>query len=155
MATRRQIKQYQESGYPFYKIDPFRITWGKEREAGTILSGPEITEQVLIYSSDTPDQVRKSQEIGVADVAGAIEDYLAGCAQKALEMGYTKIIVAGGETSGAVTKALGFTNFRIGDSIAPGVPVLIPLESPGIRLVLKSGNFGEEDFFLKAMQIIG
>lgn len=155
VATRRQIKQYQESGYPFYKIDPFRITWGKEREAGTILSGPEITEQVLIYSSDTPDQVRKSQEIGVADVAGAIEDYLAGCAQKALEMGYTKIIVAGGETSGAVTKALGFTNFRIGDSIAPGVPVLIPLESPGIRLVLKSGNFGEEDFFLKAMQIIG
>ena len=62
------------------------------------------------------------------------------------------MIVAGGETSGAVTKALGFSSYEIGDSVAPGVPVMIPTERPDIRLVLKSGNFGQPDFFLRALE---
>ena len=64
-----------------------------------------------------------------------------------------RIIAAGGETSGAVTKALGYQAYRIGVSVAPGVPVLIPLENPRMRLILKSGNFGQEDFFARALEI--
>ena len=66
---------------------------------------------------------------------------------------YHKIIVAGGETSGAVTTGLGYSSFYIGQEICPGVPVLIPEENRYLQLILKSGNFGSEDFFLKAMEM--
>ena len=68
--------------------------------------------------------------------------------------GCERLIVAGGETSGAVTRALGYRAFYVGASIAPGVPVLTPTENPGMRLVLKSGNFGGELFFQEAKEAI-
>jgi len=90
-----------------------------------------------------------------AEEAAALETAMADCARLALASGVTRIIVAGGETSGAVIKALGWTQFQIGESIAPGVPVLIPLENRAIRIVLKSGNFGQVDFFSRALKATG
>lgn len=73
----------------------------------------------------------------------------------ASQAGCVRFIVAGGETSGAVAKALGYRSFYIGPAVAPGVPVMIPLDSPDVRLVLKSGNFGQEGFFERALRITG
>ncbi|MBO1680928.1 nucleotide-binding domain containing protein, partial [Bittarella massiliensis (ex Durand et al. 2017)] len=70
-----------------------------------------------------------------------------------LHKGYGRIVVAGGETSGAVTKVLGYDVFEIGDSVAPGVPIMIPVQNKHIRLVLKSGNFGQVDFFTRALEM--
>ena len=58
-------------------------------------------------------------------------------------------IVAGGETSGAVTSRLGYTAFLYRSGNLPWVPVLIPEEDEHLQLILKSGNFGGKDFFLK------
>ena len=80
---------------------------------------------------------------------------LAAAAVIAKEEGVRHIIVAGGETSGAVTKALGYQAYWIGQSIAPGVPVMAPLENPEMRIVLKSGNFGQEEFFGRALTMTG
>jgi len=64
------------------------------------------------------------------------------------------LVVAGGETSGAVVQALGVRQMVIGPQIDPGVPWTharagacadVPL-----HLALKSGNFGAPDFFTKA-----
>ena len=70
-----------------------------------------------------------------------------------MEAGFTRIISAGGETSGAVTKGLGFSSYRMGESVAPGVPIMAPTQRPDIRLILKSGNFGQEDFFGRALKM--
>lgn len=70
-----------------------------------------------------------------------------------MEHGYRRLIIAGGETSGAVTKKLGLDSYQIGESVAPGVPVMIPYKRPDLRLVLKSGNFGQEDFFQRALDM--
>ena len=70
-----------------------------------------------------------------------------------MEQGWRRLIVAGGETSGAITRKLGLDSYDIGESVAPGVPVLIPPRFPGLRLVLKSGNFGQKDFFLRALDM--
>ena len=110
---------------------------------------------VLVYSSDTPERVREYQRLGAGKVAALLEGITARLARRAVEAGYTRIISAGGETSGAVTKGLGFQSYLIGPSVAPGVPVMVPAEAPGIRLVLKSGNFGGEDFFGQALEITG
>ena len=75
-------------------------------------------------------------------------------ARTAVEAGYTRIISAGGETSGAVTKALGYTAFYIGKSVAPGVPIMTPVENPTLRIVLKSGGFGQKDFFERAVKMM-
>ena len=63
-----------------------------------------------------------------------------------MEAGFTRIFVAGGESSGAVTKALGFDSFLIGESVAPGVPLMTPTGAGHMRIALKSGNFGQPDF---------
>jgi uncharacterized protein YgbK (DUF1537 family) len=76
---------------------------------------------------------------------------MADLAELALEAGVTRIIIAGGETSGAITERLGFQSFILSDSVAPGVPVLTPLQNKAVRLVLKSGNFGQPDFFKQAL----
>ena len=67
------------------------------------------------------------------------------------EAGFRRIIVAGGETSGAVIRALGVRAFRIGEDAAPGVPELWSADRPELCLALKSGNFGDEGFFLRAL----
>ena len=85
--------------------------------------------------------------------AKKIESILSFIAVYAKDHNYHKIIVAGGETSGAVTTGLGYSSFYIGQEICPGVPVLIPEENRYLQLILKSGNFGSEDFFLKAMEM--
>lgn len=155
-ATREQIAYYQKSGKPFMKIDPLKLLSGeqKEEELWTFVEG-HAKEDVLIYSSDDPDAVKQIQKNGKEKVAGILEDLMAQLAKKAVYNGYKRIIVAGGETSGAVTKGLGFSSYIIGDSVAPGVPVMIPRNQKDTRLVLKSGNFGQKDFFLRALTMTG
>ena len=107
----------------------------------------------LIYSWESPEGLKaKRNEQGKA-LSALIEKTLSEIAVLAVNDGTYRIIVAGGETSGAVTQKLGYHAFWIGQSIAPGVPILIPLEQPEVRLVLKSGNFGQEDFFVRALKM--
>ena len=154
-ATLGQIGDYQAKGFPSVKMDPAALLDGSQtadslwKEALQKGSGGKT---VLIYSSDTPEQVKKYQSFGTEKVASLLETTTAEIAKTAVASGYRRIITAGGETSGAVTKALGFSSYFIGNSVAPGVPVMIPCNAPDIRLVLKSGNFGQTDFFSRALK---
>ena len=151
-ATLRQIDSYKEKNYPCYRIEAGRVLAGEET-AEHIWGFVEMHrgENVLVYSSDRPEQVRKIQAEGRERVSSMLEQLAAELAARAAASGYRRIIVAGGETSGAVIQRLGYQGFWIGRSIAPGVPVMIPLEDTTMRLVLKSGNFGQDDFFSRAV----
>ncbi|WP_218970447.1 3-oxo-tetronate kinase [Cytobacillus gottheilii] len=150
-TTRKQIEAFQQSGGDSYFIDPLRILSGDET-VDTIWNMIENTKgAILIYSSDTAENIKKTQEKGKEEVAGLLENTTAELAARAVAAGYHRIIVAGGETSGAVTKKLGYSSYHIGASIAPGVPIMIPTQDTRVRLVLKSGNFGDSNFFLQAL----
>ena len=112
-------------------------------------------ETVIVYSSDTPENVKYNQRHGAKEISESLENAMAELAEVALMNGYTRIIVAGGETSGAVMKKLGFNSYIIGKSVDPGVPVMTPTQRRDIRVVLKSGNFGSVDFFNKAVKLTG
>lgn len=147
-ATLEQIRYYQEQGGLSYKINPVAMLEGRE----TCSDAWRFVEEnwgtpVLVYSSDTADNVKEAQHFGQSQVAEMLEQAAASLAEQAVAHGIHRVIVAGGETSGAVTKKLGFSSYRIGDSVAPGVPVMVPMENNKIRLVLKSGNFGQKEFF--------
>lgn len=112
-------------------------------------------EDVLIYSAGVidPSSREYSSEEEATCASLALENTMAHLAKRAIENGFTRLIVAGGETSGAVALELEFNAFCIGESVAPGVPLMIPLRRPDTRVVLKSGNFGQPDFFARALNI--
>lgn len=153
-ATLNQIAQYQKGGHPSFRIDPVKL-WNGELTIEQILDfvKEHSEEYVLVYSSDKAENVRQAQMLGKNQIASLLENTMGQIAKKLVADGYHHVIVAGGETSGAVTKALGYHSFRIGKSVAPGVPLMVPVENKDIRLVLKSGNFGQPDFFERAIQI--
>ncbi len=105
---------------------------------------------VVIAASATPEKVAALQAKLGRDAAGAlVEHAVATIAEGLVARGVGRLVVAGGETSGAVVTRLGVTSLRIGPEIDPGVPWTFA-EPRGIHLALKSGNFGARDFFLKA-----
>lgn len=137
------------------KMDPMKLLDGTQTEEELWEFVKTHTSEVLVYSSDNPENVREVQKAGKEKAAEMLERTTANIAKRAVENGITRIIVAGGETSGAVTKALGYHAYEIGESVAPGVPVMTPKEAPNVRLVLKSGNFGQEDFMERAVRMTG
>ncbi len=153
-ATLAQIADFQEKNYKSYRINPIELLEGKEtlHNIWKFISNNK-NEPVLIYSSDTAENVTKIQQIGKEKVAELLESTTAKLAKQAVENGYTRIIVAGGETSSAVAKMLGYHSFEIGNSVAPGVPVMSPLSDAKMRIILKSGNFGQVDFFDRALKM--
>ena len=109
------------------------------------MSGP-----VLIYATDMPEKVAEVQRQLGREIAGqVVEQAMAHIARGLVAAGVQRLVVAGGETSGAVVEGLGIKALRIGSQIDPGVPAVQALPD-GLLLALKSGNFGAEDFFLKA-----
>ena len=112
---------------------------------------------VVIAASAPPDKVAALQAKLGRDAAGAlIEDTLARIAEGLVARGVRRMVVAGGETSGAVVSRLGVTSLRIGGEIDPGVPwTLAHGGKSDLMLALKSGNFGASDFFTKAFQVLG
>jgi uncharacterized protein YgbK (DUF1537 family) len=105
---------------------------------------------VVIAASAPPEKVAALQAKLGRDAAGAlIEAAMAAIAEGLVAQGVGRLVVAGGETSGAVVQRLGVTALRIGPEIDPGVPWTFA-EPRGLHLALKSGNFGARDFFLKA-----
>ncbi|WEK48849.1 MAG: four-carbon acid sugar kinase family protein [Candidatus Kaistia colombiensis] len=152
-ATRGQVAKAQEAGLPTLRIDPLEIAAGRLTPAAVIdwLVSQAADVTPLVYSSDDPDSVRAVQEKLGRDKAGTlVEDLLATVAAALPEKGFTRLLVAGGETSGAVVNALGVKALSIGPEIDPGVPWTRSRSGPDVALALKSGNFGAPDFFLKA-----
>jgi uncharacterized protein YgbK (DUF1537 family) len=107
---------------------------------------------IVIAASAPPERVAALQAKLGRDAAGLlVEEAMAAIAEGLVAAGVGRLVVAGGETSGAVVQRLGVRALRIGGEIDPGVPWTHTEDVPGgLHLALKSGNFGARDFFLKA-----
>jgi len=109
----------------------------------------------LIYSTAEPDVVAKVQaKLGRDRAARDVEETFAQLAVELSKRGVRRMVVAGGETSGAVVSALGVDALAIGPQIDPGVPWTTTLSAPTLALALKSGNFGSQDFFERALRML-
>ena len=140
---------------PALKLDPGRLANNAEAAIAEVVDwalertgkGP-----VLIHAGAAADEVAAVQAQFGRERAGAmIEEAMAAIAKALVAAGVHRLVVAGGETSGAVVKALGIEALEIGPQIEPGVPATISTGTPRLALVLKSGNFGGPGFFLKAV----
>jgi uncharacterized protein YgbK (DUF1537 family) len=115
---------------------------------------------ILFARADSPEDVRETQELGrklglsVVQTGAMVSDALAATAVSAMESGRAgRLIVSGGETSGAVCAAAGLGTLEVGLPVDPGVPYCFPHSHADLMVVLKSGNFGREDFYLRVMNL--
>ncbi len=157
VATNAQVAHFIQAGLPGFAIDPLAIAEGDDVVGqatdwarSKLASGP-----VLVYATAEPSAVKAIQaRLGVAQAGALVERALSDIAVRLVQQGVRQLVVAGGETSGAVVQALGVRQLQIGPQIDPGVPwtaAQSPLQ-PGetLHIALKSGNFGTADFFTKA-----
>jgi len=151
-ATQGQVAAAIASGMPACCVSPTKLADGsqsaEEISAWAISQPPQ---PVLIYSTAAPGAVKSAQAaLGTQRAAEIVEQAFAAVARALVRNGFSRLIVAGGETSGAVVQSLGVRALAIGDEIDPGVPWTYALDGAELALALKSGNFGAADFFTKA-----
>jgi len=153
-ATRAQVARWARSR-PAFALDPLS---GDDAAAiaAKVLAAVDADLAAglpfLVYSTaDSAAVAAVQQRLGRDHAAALVESAFALLAQRLVERGVRRLVVAGGETSGAVVLALGIDALAIGREIDPGVPWTQSLGEPRLALALKSGNFGAVDFFDKAL----
>lgn len=155
--TLRQV-EYAKAACPHRQIAVKNLAENSEAVIRDVLSwAMEMGNErrpLLIYTSETVEGLTKNQnELGLEKASSLCEHALAEIAAGLVKNGVTQLIVAGGETSGAVVKRLGLDLLKIGPEIDPGVPWTLATGAGNrLALALKSGNFGSEDFFTKAWE---
>ncbi|MEO9227933.1 MAG: 3-oxo-tetronate kinase [Devosia sp.] len=156
-ATREQVRTAIEAGFPSLKIVPLEVAAGKQTalQIGRWVMANSTGWPAVVYSSDDPEAVRLVQEkLGRERAGTLVERLLADVSVILKDAGFSRFIVAGGETSGAVVEALGARGLQIGPEIAPGVPWTRSVGGADLVLALKSGNFGAPSFFLDALDLL-
>jgi len=157
VATLGQVAAMRRT-HPALRLDPLKLAENAEAAVVEALdwARPKLAAgPVLIHAGAAADQVAAVQaKLGRERAGALIEGALAAIAQGLVASGVRRLVVAGGETSGAVVQGLGVKALRIGPQIDPGVPACLSVGEPHLALALKSGNFGAEDFFLKALDVL-
>jgi uncharacterized protein YgbK (DUF1537 family) len=159
VATNGQVLRYLRSGRPAFSVDPLRVAAGEDVVGQALAFAESHLDDgpVLVYSTESADAVRSVQgRLGAAEAGELVERTLARVAQGLVERGVGRLVVAGGETSGAVVQALGIRGLRIGPQIDPGVPWCAATLPGGdtLHITLKSGNFGGPDFFTSSFALL-
>ena len=159
LATNAQVAAWRDAGRPAFAVDARALARGEPLVARALAwAGEQIAQKpVLIYATTaTADLQAVQAELGAAHAGALVEACLAQIASGLVDtLGVQRLVVAGGETSGAVVQALGVTRLRIGAAICPGVPWTRADDRPGgapLLLALKSGNFGGPGFFDEALR---
>jgi uncharacterized protein YgbK (DUF1537 family) len=142
---------------PVFEVDPLQLAAGTDVAAQALAWARErlAAGPVLITATAEAARLQAVQaQLGAARAGELVEHTLAAIGRGLVQLGVRQLVVAGGETSGAVVQALGITQLQIGAQIDPGVPWCAALSPAAdgqlLHITLKSGNFGTADFFSKA-----
>ncbi len=160
-ATQGQRAHFIAQGGAAFAVDPLRLAAGFDVAAEALAwARPLLGQQpLLVYATASAEAVSAVQaRLGGALAGALVEQALAAVAVGLVGAGVGRLLVAGGETSGACVQALGITQLRIGPQIDPGVPwchaAAVGTGGAGLHLALKSGNFGGVDFFSRAFEML-
>lgn len=147
--------------------------WTKEQYAAWIKELTAWTKQqfaagkhVLFYSAAGPDDEsiahmrQRFAEAGLQerDTAERIGQTMGRISKALIEhAGVRRIVAAGGDTSGYVTRELGIYALETLELVDPGVPLCVGYSEQagfdGIEVALKGGQMGTTDFFVKLSEL--
>src|SRR6185436_12576761 len=150
VATQGQVALMKKD-HEAFELDPMAIASARDVAQDALdWAAKRLSEKpILIYSTATPEQ----EKLGREHAGSLVEETMGKIAKGLVAHGVRRLLVAGGETSGAVVGALGVEGLAIGPEIDPGVPWTFSIGEPALALALKSGNFGTPDFFTKAFKV--
>jgi len=155
-ATLAQLAHMRERA-PVFTIDPLAAAAGHNvADEALAWAIDKLGDQPILFAATAPPETvaEVQAKLGRERAGALVEGIMAEIAKGLAARGVRRLVVAGGETAGAVVQALGVTGLRIGRQIDPGVPWTVSLpanpDEPALALALKSGNFGGPDFFLRA-----
>lgn len=179
LATQAQVRAFEAEHGTVFRVDPLALAQGQPVAAQALAWAQQHWEAgctsplLFVSTADAAAVQAVQQQLGGAQAGALVEQALAAISVGLVRAGVGQLIVAGGETSGACVQALGVSMLRIGPQIDPGVPwchavCRLPADAaglaagsqpaipaiPAIHLALKSGNFGTEDFFIKAWSML-
>ncbi|WP_217567239.1 3-oxo-tetronate kinase [Streptomyces sp. GbtcB7] len=152
--TLEQIAHFS-TRHPALRLDPLAAATGQDVIAAALAwyDAQPADAPALLYASAAPDELARTQaQLGTSEGASLVENLLGTLARHLVERGVRRLIVAGGETSGAVTTALGVRAVLVGTEVDPGVPWTRTTGTDELALMLKSGNFGAPDLFSRALE---
>ena len=157
VATINQINIYKENNPSLY-VSPDEVINNEDlvEKVFSWIKDNETLSPLVYSSSDTKTVTEKQKQYGQEILANKIENFFELLSKKLVKDNFGTFISAGGETSGAVIKGLGVQELKIGEEISHGVPALWSPHSDGnkpISVTLKSGNFGQTDFFERALKV--
>jgi uncharacterized protein YgbK (DUF1537 family) len=163
--TAAQIRHLEEQGVPCFVLDTARLFDTGQLEAHIAVLSESLAKNlqagrdVIFHSPNSADALDAANHAGGAysvsktEVSRRVSQVLAEVTARVMAMtDQNRLIVAGGETSAAVCERLGVDGMRIWKEIQPGLPSCISLNDPPRMLVLKSGSFGEPNFFERALE---
>ncbi|EFL28002.1 type III effector HopAN1 [Streptomyces himastatinicus ATCC 53653] len=154
--TLEQIARFQAAGLPSHHLDVLAAAAGRDVVADALawFDAQDPGLPALVHASAPPHELEEVQrELGVAEAAARVEGLLGALAAALVDRGVRRLLVAGGETSGAVTTALDIRTVLVGGEADPGVPWTHATTAHGdLALMLKSGNFGAQDLFVRALK---
>ena len=164
VATRAQNRRLIEDGAHAFRVEP-RELLGEEFRSDALIkevrSHLNVGRDCLLYTTDEPTEVARVQEwaaregMDVPALGNRLAHSLADLVSEILEgQSVGGLVFAGGETSGALCRRLELGALRVGRNIEPGVPLCYSLGHYRLPVVLKSGNFGGEDFYSKALAAV-
>jgi uncharacterized protein YgbK (DUF1537 family) len=156
-ATRAQVAA-MASRHPAVALDPLALATDRQTVDEVVVAARAALDggAVLIHSSASPEEVETAQKtLGKETASELLERAFGQIASALVSEGVRTLVVTGGETAGQVAGTLGLRRLRIGPEIDPGVPWTLHLGEPAVHVAFKSGNFGSEDFFLKALTAPG
>ncbi|MDN4072997.1 four-carbon acid sugar kinase family protein [Fictibacillus terranigra] len=162
--TYNQIKEIQKRQVPVVEMKSL-LLFSPEKEEHlkdvieqtitTLRSGADV----LVYSSNEPAIVKETKsrgrEFGYTNtqISRLVSETLAFVVSEVVrKSGVNRLLLAGGETSASICKKIGIKGLSVWKEIEPGLPSCISLDPHARKLVLKSGSFGSDDFFVKAIQ---
>lgn len=147
--TREQVAAFDGTSVP---LSPLDLDADFAGTVSAVLAAVSGADPALVSSSADPASVAAVEaRLGPGRASELLERATAEIASRAVStLGVRRLLVAGGETSGAVVAALGVDALRVGPAAGPGLPWMVPDVGPGLALLLKSGNFGEPDLFITA-----
>jgi uncharacterized protein YgbK (DUF1537 family) len=155
--TQSQIAHFA-SRHPVFELPVDRLlndAVGAREQALNWLSRQSDKVPVLLYSCKSGVVDTRDDSLGIGR---RIEAAFGDIARDLIQRNCTRLIVAGGETSGAVVQALDVQVLEVGQEIDSGVPwtrVVGAGPAEGLCLMLKSGNFGSVDLFERALGTLG
>lgn len=161
-ATRKQNERAQHAKFPSFNFDPSRLLLPTSLDAEVDAIADALAKgEAVVVSTGGADALQRGKEIaaerGVStvQVGEMIALRLAKLTRAVFERTMPQgLIVAGGETSSAIMRALDLRGLKVGPNMEPGIPIGVALREPSLAVALKSGNFGSDDFYAKAIDVM-